>query len=330
MSYNFAPPSLVVARLRHIEQIRLERGMSVRELVNKMGDAGVLGAGRISKAAEIMADMIRDEDYVVFFAMAGPMVPAGLRSIVCDLVKAGIIDVIATSGSNIVHDLIEATGFRHIQSGGRMDDKRLRRLGIGRIADIYVEQEAFIMLEKKIFELLDGIPEEKRKRIPISDLLSEFGRQLEDEDSLLFQTAKLEVPILCPGLVDSMIGYHLWSYSKNNTIGIDTIGDLNKLSERVFEAKKAGAIILGGGLPKHFILGANMLRDGVDAAFQITLDRPEGGSLSGAPLEEAISWRKARENGKFCTVIGDATICFPLIVSSAIDSVDTRWPKSPF
>ncbi len=299
--------------------------MSVRELVDRMAHSGVLGAGRIGKAAEIMSQMIRDEDFVVFLTMAGPMIPAGLRSIVCDLVKAGIIDVIATSGSNIVHDIIEATGFRHIQSKGRTDDKKLRGMGIGRIADIYVEQEAFIMLEKKIFELLDGIPEEKRKRIPISDLLYEFGRRLEDEESLLFQAARLEVPIFCPGLVDSMIGYHLWSYSRNNTIGIDTVGDLNKLSDKVFEAKKAGAIILGGGLPKHFILGANMLRDGVDAAFQITLDRPEGGSLSGAPLEEAISWRKARENGKFCTVIGDATICFPLIVSSVIDSTDTSW-----
>ena len=307
--------------MKHIEHIRLERGISVRKLVEGMRRTGVLGAGRIGKAAEIMAEMIRDEDYIVFLTMAGPMIPAGLRNIICDLVKTGVVDVVATSGSNIVHDLIEAIGFRHIQSQGEVDDKKLREIGIGRIADIYIEQEAFITLEKKIFELLDGIPEEKRRKISISDLLFEFGRQLEDEDSLLFQCARSEVPIFCPGLADSMIGYHLWSYSRNGIIGIDAIGDLDNLSERVFEAKKTGAIILGGGLPKHFILGANMLRDGVDAAFQITLDRPEGGSLSGAPLEEAISWRKAQENGRFCTVIGDATICFPLIVSSALDSI---------
>jgi len=310
----------VVLDLRYVEQIRLERGISVRELVNRMRRSGVLGAGRIGRAAEIMAEMIRDEDYLVFLAMAGPMVPSGLRSIICDLVKGGVIDIIVTSGANIVHDIIEAIGFRHIQSDG-VDDRELRVKGIGRIADIYVEEEAFIMLEKKIFEFLNGISEEKRKRISISDLLYEFGKQIEDEGSLLFQAARMKVPIFCPGLVDSMIGYHLWTYSQSNVIGIDGIADLDKLSSRVFEAKKTGAIILGGGLPKHFVLGANILRDGVDAAFQITLDRPEGGSLSGAPLEEAISWRKAKENGKFCTVIGDVTICFPLIVSAAIDSV---------
>jgi deoxyhypusine synthase len=287
-----------------------------------MSRVGVLGAGRIGKAAEIMGEMVQDKDYVIFLAMAGPIIPGGLRNIISDLIKNGVVDVIVTSGSNIVHDLIETIGFRHIQGDDLIDDQKLRMKGIGRIADIYIEQEAFIELEKKTFELLKGVPEEKRKKISTSSLLYEFGRQLEDEDSLLFQAAKLEVPIFCPGLLDSMIGYHLWTYSQSNVIGIDGVLDLNQLSEKIFQAKKTGAIILGGGLPKHFTLGANMLREGVDAAFQITLDRPEAGSLSGAPLEEAISWRKAKQNGQFCTVIGDATICFPLIVSAAIDIID--------
>lgn len=309
-------------RLKYVEQIRLERDMSVSELLYRMRQSGVLGAGRIGKAAEIMVEMVQDEDYVIFLAMAGPMIPAGLRNIISDLIKYRVIDVIVTSGSNIVHDLIEAIGFRHIQGDNLIDDKKLRMKGIGRIADIYIEQEAFIELEKKTLELLEGVTEEKRKRISISSLLYEFGRQLEDEDSLLFQAARLEVPIFCPGLLDSMIGYHIWTYSQSSVIGIDGVLDLNKLSEKIFQAKKTGAIILGGGLPKHFTLGANMLREGVDTAFQITLDRPEAGSLSGAPLEEAISWRKAKQNGRFCTVIGDATICFPLIVSAAIDIID--------
>jgi deoxyhypusine synthase len=316
-----------VVRLKYVEQIRLEREISVRELVNRMRQSGVLGAGRIGKATEIMSEMIKDADYTVFLAMAGPMIPAGLRSITCDLIENRIVDVIVTNGSNIVHDLIEAIGFRHIQSEGLIDDRELRTRGIGRIADIYVQQDSFIALEKRVFELLNGIPEEKRRKITVSDLLYEFGRQLEDEDSLLFQAAKLGVPIFCPGLVDSMIGYHLWTYSQSNTVEIDMLRDLNKLSDKILEAKKTGAIILGGGLPKHFVLGANMLRDGVDAAFQITLDRPEGGSVSGAHLEEAISWRKAREDGKFCTVIGDATICFPLIVSAAMDSLKMKQTR---
>jgi deoxyhypusine synthase len=49
------------------------------------------------------------------------------------------------------------------------------------------------------------------------------------------------------------------------------------------------------------------------------MDRPEAGGLSGAPLEEAISWRKIRNERKIANLIGDATILFPLIVAAALD-----------
>jgi deoxyhypusine synthase len=88
--------------------------------------------------------------------------------------------------------------------------------------------------------------------------------------------------------------------------------------DKVYDAKKVGIVILGGGVPKHFALFANTFREGVDAAVQITMDRPEPGGLSGASLEEAISWGKVKAKGKAVTVICDATIAFPLIVAAAV------------
>jgi deoxyhypusine synthase len=105
-------------------------------------------------------------------------------------------------------------------------------------------------------------------------------------------------------------------------LALNPIRDLHRLSDLMYESKKVGAIILGGGLPKHHILGASILRDGVDAAVQITLDRPEGGSLSGAPLEEAVSWRKARARSKLVTVIGDVTVIFPTMIAAAIERLE--------
>ncbi len=80
--------------------------------------------------------------------------------------------------------------------------------------------------------------------------------------------------------------------------------------------------MLGGGLPKHYTLASNILTGGIDAGIQITLDRSEGGSLSGAPLEEAKSWAKAKCGSNLVTVIGDATVMFPLIVAGALDKVN--------
>ena len=158
-----------------------------------------------------------------------------------------------------------------------------------------------------------------RKDVAGYELLWEIGKHLNDENSILRTTYRKKVPIICPGIQDSMLGMNLWTYSTLKTLKIDQLKDLTKLSEIVFEARKAGAIIIGGGLPKHHLLVANTLRGGVDAAVQITMDRPEAGGLSGAPLEEAMSWRKIRSEKKITTLIGDATILFPLIVAAALE-----------
>jgi deoxyhypusine synthase len=40
--------------------------------------------------------------------------------------------------------------------------------------------------------------------------------------------------------------------------------------------------------------------------------------LGGAPLEEAVSWRKAKA-GKLVTVVGDATMVFPILAAGALE-----------
>ena len=80
--------------------------------------------------------------------------------------------------------------------------------------------------------------------------------------------------------------------------------------------------MLGGGVPKHYTLASSLLKGGIDAGIQITMDRPETGSLSGAPLQEAKSWSKAKHGSNLVNVIGDATIIFPIIVAGALDKIE--------
>ena len=117
-----------------------------------------------------------------------------------------------------------------------------------------------------------------------------------------------------------MLGFHLYTFSTMNKMSLDFVKDLRILGEMVVEAKKTGAIMLGGGLTKHFTMGSTILRGGLDLAVQITLDRPEGGSLGGAPLKEGVSWQKVQTEASFETVIGDATIIFPLMIIAALEN----------
>jgi len=301
--------------------MRLKNGLTVGDLVSEMNECGVLGAGKIGKAAEIVKEMFSDRDYTVFLTLAGALVPGGMRQIIRDLIEQEYVNVVVTTGANMVHDMVEALGHRHWIGTFLAEDKELKTQEIGRIGDIYIGQDAFKGLEEWMYKTLESIPEEKRERISTTELLFEIGKRLPDPESILATAAKKGVPIISPGLVDSIAGFHMWMFGQDKKLRIDPLLDTHKLVDIVYEAKKAGIIILGGGWPKHFALFANTFREGVDRAIQITMDRPEPGGLSGATLKEAISWGKVKPEGKEVTVICDVTIAFPLIIASALESL---------
>jgi deoxyhypusine synthase len=279
-----------------------------------MKDVGVLGAGRLGRASSIVARMFKDPDCFRFLSLSGPMVPGGLRIIISQLVKDGKINAIVTSGANIVHDLVEAYGGAHYRVPQERNDQELREAGMGRIADLYVEEKDFETFEKGIYDFLDTLPDEKKTTLATSEFLAELGVSLTDESSIVHQAALHNVPIFSPGLMDSMLGFHMYTYSTTKAFALDFVKDLRILGEIVTNTKKTGAIMLGGGLTKHFTMGSTILKGGLDMAVQITLDRPEGGSLGGAPLVEGVSWQKVQTKARFETVIGDATIIFPIMI----------------
>ena len=306
-----------------VSHVKIKRGMSISALARQMEQVKVLGPGRFGKAARILGEMFSDDDYCNFISLAGPIIPGGLRTLVTDLVDQKLIDGIVTTGANVTHDMLEGLGHRHIVGSQMLDDVALKRKGLSRIYDLLVKQNAIVDLEKTAHRMLNRIPEQKRRNIASYELLWEFGRQLNDRNSLLKTAEKRGVPIFCPGIFDSMLGLDLWTYSQLNQLVINPFKDFSKLVDMTFEAKLVGAVILGGGMPKHHVLVANSYRGGLDAAIQITLDRPEGGGASGAPLEEAISWGKIRRQDKLVTITGDAITTFPILALAAMEIAKT-------
>jgi deoxyhypusine synthase len=293
--------------------------MTVSKLAEQMETVKVLGMGRFGKAARLLGEMFQDRNYTTILSLAGPLVPGGLRTVIRDLVDGGYVNAVVTTGANVTHDVLEALGHRHIVGSETADDTKLRKRGLSRIYDLLVTQESIEALEKATYRMLGRIPEVKRRNIGSYELLWEFGRQIRDKSSLLHTAQKREAPIFCPGIFDSMLGLHLWTYSRLHPLLVNSFKDFSKLVDMTYERKKVGVVILGGGMPKHQALIANTYRGGVDAAIQITLDRADGGGFSGAPLEEAISWGKIKSPNKLVTVVGDATILFPLLTAAALE-----------
>jgi len=307
-----------------VSHIKIRKRMSVLSLAQQMEAARVLGAGRFGKAARLLGDMFRDKNCMKFISLAGPLIPGGLRTVITDLVNDGYVNGVVTTGANVTHDVLEALGHRHIVGSETADDTRLKRRGLSRIYDLYVTQRSIEELEKATYRMLDRIPERKRRNIGSHELLWEIGGQLKDRNSFVRRAHMRGASIFCPGIFDSMLGLNLWTYSRTHPFVLNPLRDFSKLVDMTYEKKRVGVIILGGGMPKHQVLIANTYRGGVDTAIQITLDRPDGGGFSGAPLEEAISWGKVKTPKNLVTVVGDASVLFPILAVAALEQSSTK------
>jgi deoxyhypusine synthase len=106
-------------------------------------------------------------------------------------------------------------------------------------------------------------------------------------------------------------------YSQSHPLTIDVLADLDRIIGLSCSADISGAILIGGGVPKNFILQSKLVAPkGFTYLVQVTTDRPDPGGLSGATLDEAISWGKAQPDSDNVTVYGDATLILPPLIAA--------------
>jgi deoxyhypusine synthase len=313
-------------------------GMTVGDLVDEYGRAGI-GAADVDRAVEIYAEML-SPDVTNFVGLAGAMVPAGMRQIVVDLIRDGHVDALVTTGANLTHDAIEAVGGKHHHGSvgphdhrveertdarsEREHDERLRDEGVDRIYNVYLPQEHFTLFEE---HLRANVFPNLERTVTIRELTRELGRanreQNEergvDEDAGIAAAAfEHGVPVYVPAIQDSVLGIQAWIYGQTSAFALDALGDMSHLSDLAFEADSAGALVVGGGVPKNYTLQTMLtVPDAYDYAVQLTTDPSHTGGLSGATLDEARSWGKLEKTARNVTVVGDATITLPLVVAAA-------------
>ena len=128
-----------------------------------------------------------------------------------------------------------------------------------------------------------------------------------------------------PGITDGAFGSHLWMfYQDHRDFNIDILADEQDISDIIFNAKKSGAIILGGGISKHHTIWWNQFKGGLDYVVYISTALEYDGSLSGARTREAISWGKIKEKANTVTIDGDATVFLPLMISALFERLDIK------
>ncbi|MBI2664375.1 deoxyhypusine synthase [Candidatus Woesearchaeota archaeon] len=296
--------------MREIKDIRLTNGMKAADLVAQFRDSG-FQAQNMGEAAEILSEAKKNNAFT-FLSFTSNMAASGLRGVFVDLVKRKKVDAIITTSGTIDED-INRSKLPYLQGSFESDDEELGSRGINRMGNILVPNDRYEFLEKFSEKAIGEIYAVK-KDIAVSELISEIGKRIGSEGSLLHWASKNSVPIFCPGITDGAFGMQLAFFQqKNPDFKIDAVKDFSRLLELGMAAEKTLGIVLGGGIAKHHLIISNIL-NGLDYAVYINSSSPYHGSLSGATTSEAKSWGKVR--GKAVTVYGDAQIIFPLLVLS--------------
>jgi deoxyhypusine synthase len=258
-----------------------------------------------------------------------------MRSLIAKLIRERFIDVLVSTGANMVHDAIEAVGGHHYKGHWIVDDNMLYKQNIYRIYDIFVSEEDFLRLDHRLVDIYDEIAAEKAgKGISSSEFTFELGKRLNDPDSILRAAYESKVPIFLPALRDSEFGYAYWLHASKkdfkDALIVDAFKDVPEIIKMFKHSSRSGMVVIGGGVPRNTVQSAALAtRKGMDYAVLITMDRPETGGLSGSTLEESVSWGKVKGGADKIMVIGDAMIVFPIMVASVIERVGEGFKRKP-
>ncbi len=311
------------AKLREVKDIHLEPSLEVVDLLDQMREAGGFMGKNLADVARIHLDMVRDKRCTKFLSFPAAPMATGLRGVLVDMVKNDMVDVIVTTSGTLDHDLARSWG-RYYHGSFYLDDAKLQRTGYHRLGNLLVPLNDYgPAIEKKMQPWLDEVYSSGRRSLSTEELCAEVGLLVDDERSLLYWARKKRVPIFIPGPMDGAVGSQIWLFAnRRSDFAVDVIKDEKRLADIVFDAKKTGALVIGGGISKHHTIWWNMFKGGLDYACYITTAVEYDGSLSGAQVREAVSWGKVKERAKQTTLYADATIALPLIATYTLTKMN--------
>lgn len=310
---------------RPVIPVDVEKPIYVHKLVESFKNASIQ-ARNIGLAAEVYENMLTDPDRpTIILGISGPLIAAGLRKVLRDLVHHGLVDVVVSTGAILYQDIYQARGYMHYMGSPGADDAVLRDLAIDRIYDTYVDELKFEETDRFIADVIGSMPPGAYSS---REVMEKIASRLNDSGSFVQTAFRKGVPMFSPALNDSSIGIgltllHFRQKGKEERFILDSIKDNYELVQIILKSRKTGVIYVGGGTPKNWINDAEVMAGyafdseikGHSYALQITADSPHWGGLSGSTLEEARSWGKIKKKATVATAYVEASIGLPLLAS---------------
>lgn len=303
-----------------VKDLKITKDMSANDIIGQMKSAGGFSAKNLAVGVDIVENMVKDANSLNFLSFTADIVSTGTRGVLKDMIKNNMFKVVITTCGTLDHDI--ARCFKNYYEGYfEADDAELAKKGINRLGNVFIPNESYgEILEDTLRGYLQEIWSEK-KEISTHELCWEIGKRLNDEDSILYWAWKNKIPIIVPGITDGSIGYQIWQFAQDHDLKINLLKDEKLLADLVWDAKRSGALLIGGGISKHHVIWWNQFKKGLDYAVYISTAVEWDGSASGARPREAVSWGKIKPEAKFTHIDGDATVILPILYASLLERI---------
>lgn len=296
-----------------------DREITVAELVESMGHAGFQSSS-LSQAVKIIDGMRtwRDsetgEKTTIFLGYTSNLISSGLRETLRWLVQHKHVSAIVTTAGGVEEDLIKCLGETYLGDFAAQGAS-LREHGMNRIGNLIVPNSNYCAFEDWVIPILNQMfaEQEESKTSPErfrwtpSKVIARLGKEINDERSVCYWAYKNDIPVFCPALTDGSLGDMLYFHTYKTSpeqLDIDIVGDIRRINSFALQAKRAGMIVLGGGIVKHHIANACLMRNGAESAVFINTAQEFDGSDAGARPDEAVSWGKIKADAQSVKVGG--------------------------
>ena len=243
----------------------------------------------------------------IFLGYTSNLVSSGLRETLRYLVQHKHVSAIVTTAGGVEEDLIKCLAPTYLGSFSAVGAD-LREKGMNRIGNLIVPNSNYCAFEDWVVPIFDKMLEEqeasRNSEEPLvwmpSTVINRLGKEINDKASICYWAYKNDIPVFCPALTDGSLGDMLYFHTFKSSpkfLDISITRDIRKINDIAMNAKRAGMIILGGGVVKHHIANACLMRNGAESAVYINTAQEFDGSDAGARPDEAVSWGKIKADG---------------------------------
>jgi deoxyhypusine synthase len=319
---------------------------SVDDLVRAMSQTA-FGGRRLGEAADVLEEMIRDDECFRVVTISGAMTIAKQGMVLCEMIDRGWVQAVVSTGALMTHGFVEGAGMLHFKHRPSMRDEALFERGYNRVYDTIELEQNLDDAEHVLGAALADLPE---GTVLSSHLLMDrLGAHLSAHvpgRAILKSAYEKRVPIYVPAFTDSELGLDVAIHNRLRRgkglapFAFDPFVDLDDFTRRVVASERLGIFTIGGGVPRNWAQQVapflEILRSRAGSkdplrryryAVRICPEPDHWGGLSGCSYTEGVSWGKfipESEGGRYAEVYADATIAWPLVVRAVMERLDAR------